>query len=106
MQELTPRIITILQKYMRDPAALVENSTTLSELEIDLLDLPMIFLDIEDVFGVQISYDDQIEDFATVRGLIACVASRLEVKVLYPRPRTSVPRTKRNWISTGAGRRS
>jgi len=105
MQELTPRIITILQKYMHDPAALVGSSTTLSELEIDLLDLPMIFLDVEDAFDVQIGYDNEIEDFATVRGLVAHVASRLEAKALQRRPRSSVPRAKGTWISTGAERR-
>ena len=58
----------------------------------------MIVLDIEDVFNVQIRIDDEIED-------IASVASRLEAKLLQPRPRTSVPRTKRTWMSTGAERR-
>lgn len=104
MEELTTRIVMIVQKYMRDPAEQVGDATTLSELEIDLLDLPMIVLDVEDVFDVHIRYDDEIENFVTVRGLVDCVASRLEAKVLQPRSRTSIPRSKRTWLSTGAER--
>ena len=102
MQQLTPRIFAILHKYMRDPHARIENSTTFAELEIDELDLPMIFLDVEDDFDVQIEYNDGIEDFSTVRTLIALVESRLEAKA---RPRTPIQRPKRTWMSTGAERR-
>lgn len=102
MQELTLRIIAILQKYMRDPAARVGSYTTFSKLGIDRLDLPMIFLDVEDVFDVQIDYQDEIEGFATIGGLVACVASALAAKALQPHPRRSVPRRKGNWMSTGA----
>ena len=70
MHDLTPRVIGILGKYMRDPTAPVENSTTLRELEIDSLDLPMIFLDVEDVFDVQVGYGDEIEEFPTVDSLV------------------------------------
>jgi acyl carrier protein len=102
MQQLTPRIVAILQKYMRDPHAPVENSTTFAELEIDGLDLPMIFLDVEDNFDVQIEYNDEIEDFSTVGSLIVLVEARLEAKT---RPRTPIRRPKRSWMSTGAERR-
>lgn len=105
MQDLTPRIIAILQKYMRDPAARVGSSTTLAELEIDLLDLPMILLDLEDAFDLQVGHDDEIDGSATVDRLAACVASRLEAEALQPRRRTTVPRSKGSWISTGAERR-
>jgi acyl carrier protein len=101
MHDLTPRIISILGKYMRDPAAPVEDVTTLRELEIDQLDLPMIFLDVEDVFDVQVGYGDEIDDFPTVLSLVARVADRLEEKA---RPRTQVRRPKRSWMSTGAER--
>jgi acyl carrier protein len=102
MQELTPRLVTILQKYMRDPTARVVGATTFSDLEIDLLDLPMILLDVEDDFDVQIPYDDETEAFATVNALVVCVASHLEAKALQPYPRSSVPRSTRSWMSTGA----
>jgi len=102
MQELTPKILAILQKYMRDAAAPVGSSTTLSELEIDLLDLPMIFLDAEEIFDVTIRCDDEIDDPVTVGGLVGCVAARLEAKASRL-PRT--PRPKRTWMSTGAERR-
>ena len=100
MPDLTQKIVTILKKYMRDPAAWARSSTTLRELGIDQLDLPMIFLDVEDLLGVQVDYHDEGDDFATVGGLIARVESSLEAKAL--RPRTPRPRRKSNWMSTGA----
>jgi acyl carrier protein len=102
MQELTPRIITILQKYMSNPTARVGRRTMLSELEIDRLDLPMIFLDVEDVFDVQIDYHDEIEDLATIGCLVSCVASGVEAKASQPHSRRSVPRRSGTWMSTGA----
>jgi acyl carrier protein len=102
MLELTPKILTILQKYMCDTAAPVGNSTTLRELEIDMLDLPMILLDAEEVFDVTIRCGDELDDPVTVGGLIACVAARLEAKASQSlRPL----RPKRNWMSVGAERR-
>jgi acyl carrier protein len=101
MLGLTPRIVATLRKYMRDPAAQVVSATTLSDLGIDRLDLPMIVLDVEDVLGVQIDYhDDGCESLATVRDLIANVISSLQARALQPRLRT--PRRKSNWMSTGA----
>jgi acyl carrier protein len=103
MLDLTPRLIAILEQYMCVRAAPVTSGTALSDLEIDLLDLPMILLDIEDAFAVHIRYDDKVEDFITVGDLVACVASHLEAKSL-PRAPTA-PRVKRLWTSTGAEHR-
>jgi acyl carrier protein len=100
MQHMTTRVIAVLSKYMRDPTAPVENATTLSELEIDRLDLSMIFLDIEDAFDIQISLDEEIEHFTSVGALVACLAAHLEAKSS-PRARTP-PRIKRSWLSTTA----
>jgi acyl carrier protein len=95
-------IAAILRRYMRDPAVPVQEITTLNELDIDEMDLPMISLDIEDAFGVQIPYDDEIDAAATVHTLVACVEARLAAKALQPAPR---PRVKSTWLSTGAERR-
>jgi hypothetical protein len=102
MQELMLKIIPILQKYMSDPVAPVATATTLSDLGIDLLDLPMVFLDAEEAFNITIRCGDEIDDPITVGGLIACVTARLEAKASQL-PRT--PRPKRSWMSTGAERR-
>jgi acyl carrier protein len=102
MPDVTTKITAILQRYMRDPAAVADGMTTLSELEIDGMDLPMISLDIEDAFGVQIQYDDEIDEGATVETLVGCVEARLNAKALQPAPR---PRVKSTWLSTGAERR-
>jgi acyl carrier protein len=105
MQELTPQIIAILQKYMGNPAARVGSSTTLDELAIDRLDLPMIFLDVEGVFDVQIEYHDDIENLATIGCLVTCVASSLETKALQADARKSAPRKRSTWVSTRAASR-
>ena len=103
MQDLTPALIAIVQKYMRDPSTYVAGSTTLSQLEIDLLDLPMICLDIEDAFDVEIQSGDDIDGVTTVQCLAANVAARVAAKALAPRPRSTVPRSTGSWLSTGAG---
>jgi acyl carrier protein len=100
MLGLTPRIVATLRKYMRDPAASVVGTTSLIDIGIDRLDLPMIYLDIEDALGVQIDYHDDGENLATVRDLISTVVTSLQARALQPRPRT--PRRKSNWMSTGA----
>lgn len=102
MSDITQKIAVILTRYMRDPAAPVEEVTTLAELEIDWMDLAMISLDIEDAFGVQIPYENEIDVLATVQTLTACVEARLAAKALAPRLRS---RAKSNWMSTGAERR-
>ena len=102
MLDLTSKIAAILKPYVREPATAIEGCTTLSELEIDELDLQMISLDIEDNFGVQIRYDDEAEALATVQSLVASVEALLDAKSKQP-PRS--PRVKSNWLSTGSERR-
>jgi len=101
MPDLTPRVIAILRKYMRDPNAMVAGPMALTELEIDLLDLPLIYLDLEDAFDVDVAHGDGIEPPGTVDHLIARVAARLAARAM-PRPR--LPRRKSTWLSTGAER--
>lgn len=96
MDKLTETIAAILQKYMRDPNAAIERATTLSELEIDALDLPMIFLDVEDVAAVQITFDDELDGFTTVGDLVACVEAHL---VEASQPRQRIARPKRGWMT-------
>ena len=96
-------LIAILQKYVRDQNASFGRSASLSELGIDPLDLPLICLDVEDAFDVQIGHGDELRQLATVDDLIARVASCLAAKAL---PRVRMPRPKKNWMSTGAERRA
>lgn len=100
---LTPKVIGILRKYMREPLAPVTNATVLHALDIDDLDLPMIFLDIEDVYDVQISHDDQANHALTVGSLIRFVTSGIEAKKI-ARAQPVIRRPKRSWVSTGAER--
>ena len=98
MHDMTPRVIAILRNYMRDPTAGVAGSMALNDLAIDLLDLPLIYLDPEDAFDVDIDLADELEQSATVDAVIACIAARLAAKAL-PRPRILRPRG--GWMSTG-----
>lgn len=102
MEELTPKIIAILRKYMSQPATLVGGSMTLRDLGIDPLDLQMVSLDIEEIFDVQIPYDDEIENIATVDGLVASVVASIEAQALQRRMRAAQPRVKRSWVSNDA----
>ena len=99
MHDLTSGSIAILRKYMRDPAASVGSSTTLGELGIDDLDLPMICLDLEDAYGAQVALDGDVE---TIRDLVTCLLASLAVKKL---PRPPRPRSRGGWMSTGIDRR-
>jgi acyl carrier protein len=102
MQHLS-RISVILQKYMFDPRAVIGASTTLSDLEIDSLDIQMIFFDIEDAFDVQLSFSDGIDPALTVGGLIDLVVPEIAAKrAQSQRPAVRLP--KRTWMSTGADR--
>ncbi len=103
MHPLTPKIIAILHKYVAAPANAVDTSATLTDLDIDCLDIPMIFLDIEDTFDVQIFGSDETDPSLTVDGLVACVAARLEAKYNAAR-RPAARRPRRTWVSTGADR--
>ena len=73
MQDPTARITAILTQYARDLGFPVASWTRFSELGIDRLDLPMIVLDIEDAFAIQIRYDEEMDGFTSVGDLIACV---------------------------------
>jgi acyl carrier protein len=99
MHDLTTGLITILRKYMRDPTARVLVSTPLSELGIDDLDVPMICLDIEDLYGVHIVATDALGDIETLGHLTAGVIAALAAKA---RPRARKLRRKSSWMSTGA----
>lgn len=103
MHDLAPKIIAILQKYTHEKHAAIDAASPLSALEIDELDLPMIFLDIEDAFDVQISYAVEADANLTVGSLLVCVADRMESK-RHARTQPVVRRPKRSWISTSADR--
>ena len=99
MQDPTARITAILSQYTRDLGFPVASWTRFSELGIDRLDLPLIVLDIEDAFAIQIRYDEEMDGFTSVGDLIACVRAHLQTK----RARSpSAPRSKRPWMSKAA----
>jgi acyl carrier protein len=102
-RDVQARVVGLLKQYISDPMAAVGSCTTFSDLEVDLLDLPMIILDVEDAFDLHISCDDEVENLSTVGDLVACVTSRLDAKASV-RSRISMPRTRRPWTCTSATR--
>lgn len=103
MTDPTPVIFPILKPYMRDQSQTIMTWASLDELGIDVLDLPMICLDIEDAFAITFEFGDEADDELTVPGLIAGVTARLEAKA--KRPKFAAPRARSTWLSTGAERR-
>jgi acyl carrier protein len=101
MQDPTARITAILTQYARDLGFPVASWTRFSELGIDRLDLPLIVLDIEDAFAIQIRYDEEMDGFTSVGDLIACVRAHLAAKGTRNRA-ASAPRSKRPWMSKAA----
>lgn len=101
MHALTPKVIPILRKYMREPSAPVTNTTELRALDIDELDLPMIMIDIEDTYDVQVPR--ATSEALTIGRLIRTVAKSVEAK-RKARSEPVMRRPKRSWVSTGAER--
>src|SRR5262245_27267850 len=101
MQDPTARIATILAQYTHDLGHPIANWTRFSDLGIGSLDLPMIVLDIEDAFGIQIRYAEEMDGFTSVGDLVACVKAHLVSKGSRLRV-SSAPRSKRPWMSKAA----
>lgn len=101
MQDLTAKLIDILARYVSGGSpADISGATDLAALDIDELDIPMIFLDLEDAFDVGIVPGIGFDGLASVGDLLAVVQAALDAK---HRPRQTVtPRKKSNWMSTSA----
>lgn len=99
MQEPKHILAVILGKYMPVELRALE-SARLGDIGIDALDLPMILLDIEDVFAIRLEPAGATQGPVTVGDLLALVAEGLAAKAT-PRQRAK-PRKKSNWMSTVA----
>ena len=104
MIDPTQNIVKILRRHAYGFRGPIVGSTRLKDLDIDLLDLPLLVLDLEDAFHVCIRHDDY-ERVATVRDLAACVVVTLQKSVREARQLALTPRVKRTWVSTGAEQR-
>lgn len=94
------QLYAILANYARGRAANVTAETTLAALDLDALDMPMILLDIEDAFGIDLRIGDGFDGLATVADLAALVTDAIRARQ-QPRQRL-VPRKKSSWMSTTA----
>jgi hypothetical protein len=99
MKDLTPHLVTILPRYVRDANQTIELTSRLKELGIEEPDYPMIVLDIEDACNVDIRYDGAFADCATVADLAILLVAKIPA-----RPANNAPRAKSNWLSTSAAR--
>lgn len=104
MIDPTQNIVNILCRHTTALRGPIVGSAQLSDLGIDLLDLPMVILDLEDAFQICIRYDEY-EQVETVRELAACVVSNVQRSVREARKLATTARVKRPWMSTGAERR-
>lgn len=104
MIDPTQSIVNILRQHTPAVRGSIVGSTQLSDLGIDLLDLPLLILDLEDAFHICIRHDEY-ERVATVRELAACVVINLQRNVREVRQLAQTPRVKRTWMSTGAEQR-
>lgn len=103
MDELTPRIVEILQPYMAAAAG-----TALDRLSIDALDLPLIVFDVEDAFGIQIRLAE-VEDLASVAEIATHVRKLIEARPKVRRPLVPVSVTDSSqsaWTLSGTSRRA
>ena len=87
-------------QYTRDLGFPIASWTRFSDLGIDRLDLPLIVLDIEDAFAIQIRYDEEMDGFTSVGDLVACVQGAPADQGHARAP--SAPRSKRPWMSKAA----
>lgn len=101
MQDPTAKLIDILARYASGGSpADISATTDLAALDIDVLDIPMIFLDLEDAFDVGIVPGTGFEGLTSVGDLLAVVQAALDAR---HRPRQpAAPRKKSNWMSTSA----
>lgn len=95
------KITAILARHASHACPRLEATTPLGNLGIDLLDLPIVILDIEDAFHVCIPYEDY-QTVDTVGALVACTEARLQASAQAVREIASAPRVRRPWMSTGA----
>lgn len=100
MSDLQTKTVAVIRAYSRDAAIAIQLNTKMRDLGLDDLDLPMIFLDLEDAVGTSLTYDDEATGFETVAELVTCVERRLNerrLRALVPH----APKAKRGWMSTG-----
>jgi acyl carrier protein len=98
MLDPTQAIVKILFRHACAPRGSIVGSTHLADLGIDLLDLPMVILDLEDAFQVCVRYDDYA-GVETVRELAACVLRTMQTSAHDARRRVAAPRKRQSWVS-------
>lgn len=98
MPDQTLRLHAILRNFAHSDAP-IGRTTSLAELGIDRLDLPMIALDIEDAFDVHFGPAGALDALSTVGDLIDRLQGCLAAKAT---PRVCPPRRRSSWMSTSA----
>ncbi len=98
MHDLSNQLLSILARYAGRRGWTAGETTPLSTLGIDDLDIPMILLDVEDRLGLPIDTAVAAGEISTAGDLITHVRHA----VAQARSPRRLPRKKSNWMSTNA----
>lgn len=69
MDDLAAKTLTLLKPYLKRQAATIALDARLIDLGIDRLDLPILALDIEDAFDIDVS-SDEMQRLVTIGAVI------------------------------------
>lgn len=99
MRDTTAKLASLMGRYATT-ATLPAPALPLAALGIDALDMPLLLLDIEDAFGIEVGEDALSEDMTLAQIAVAIDA---EVEATAQRPRRSlVPISCRPWMDRAA----
>ncbi len=97
-------VVTVLRRFVGEPRRAIYHATTLRELDIDDLDLTIVYLDLEDALNVSLAGDDA-GDIKTAGDLFEHARLRLREKRQRAQSSVATTKSKRGWMSTGAEQR-
>ena len=78
MDETATKIIEILKKHMQEPRDDIDLGTAMADLKIESIDLAMIVFELEDTFGIEISYNANDAEEAAAFNTVGSVVERVK----------------------------
>ena len=78
MDETATKIIEILKKHMKEPRDDIDLGTAMADLKIESIDLAMIVFELEDTFGIEISYNANDAEEAAAFNTVGSVVERVK----------------------------
>ncbi len=99
MRDTAAKLASLMGRYATT-ATLPAPALPMAALGIDALDLPILLLDIEDAFGIEIGEEAITEDM-TLADIAAAVDAEVEASAKRPR-KSLVPVSCRPWMDQAA----